>query len=129
MVFINKEPIHWYINNQPSVEKNTFSADLYAMKVLVEMVETLRYKLSILGVPLDGAANVIYDNEAVYKNTVIPDSTFRNKHHSIAYHKCQEVVTAKKNRVVKQETLKNLAYLFTKVLTVDRRRFLLDRFM
>ena len=90
------------------------------------MVEALRYKLRMFGVPLDGAANVFCDKKAVYKNTAIPESTLRKKHHSIAYHKCREAVVAKKIRVAKQGTLKNLADLFTRVLTADRRRFLLD---
>ena len=51
------------------------------------MVEALRYKLRMFGVPLDGAASVFCDNEAVYKNTVLPESVFRKKHHSIAYHR------------------------------------------
>ena len=98
------------------------------MKIGVEMIEGLRYKLRMLGIPLDGAANVFCDNEAVYKNTVIPESTLKKKHHSIAYHKCRESVAAKIIRVAKEGTEKNLADLFTKVLTAERRRFLLDRF-
>ena len=92
------------------------------------MVEALWYKLIMFGVLLDGAANVFYDNEAVYKNTVMPESNLQKKHHFIAYHKCWEAVAAKKVRVAKQGMLKNLADFFTKVLTTDRRRFLLDRF-
>ena len=128
MIFINKAPIHWYSNNQPLVDTSTFITEFCAMKVGVDMVEALGYKLRMFGVTLDGAANIFCDNEAVYKNTVIPESTLREKHHSIAYHKYWEAVAAKKIRFAKQGTLNNLADLFTKVLTVDRRRFLLDRF-
>ena len=84
--------------------------------------------MRMFGVPLDGAANIFCDKEAVYKNTVMSESTLRKKHHSIAYHKCREVIADKKIRVAKQEILKNLADLFTKVLTADHRRFLLYRF-
>ena len=128
MIFINKAPIHWYSKNSQSVETSTFSAKLCAMKVGVKMVEALRYKLRMFEVPLDGSANVFCDSEAVYKNTVMPESTLRKKHHSIAYQKCRESVAAKKISVAKQGTLKNFVDLFTKFLTADRRRFLLDRF-
>ena len=128
LIFINKSPTHWYSKRQPSVETSTFGAEFCAMKVGVEMVEALRYKLRMFGIPLDGAANVFCDNEAVYKNTCIPESTLRKKHHSIAYHKCRELVAAKIIRIAKQGTEKNFADLFTKVLTAERRRFLLDRF-
>eukprot|EP00957_Ditylum_brightwellii_P017324 1304451-Ditylum_brightwellii.AAC.1 len=78
------------------------------------MVEAMRYKLRMFGVPLDGPTNVFCDNEAVYKNTVIPKSTLKKKHHSIAYHRCQEAVAAGTIRVAKQGAEKNLADLFTK---------------
>ena len=58
------------------------------MKTAVEMVEALRYKLRMFGVPVNGAVSVFCDNEAVYKNTVMPESVLKKKHHSIAYHCC-----------------------------------------
>ena len=90
------------------------------MKIATEMIETMRYKLRMFGVPIDGSANVYCDNEAVYKNTSIPESTLKKKHHSIAYHRCREAVAARTIRAAKQGTEKNLADLFTKILTVAR---------
>ena len=98
------------------------------MKTAVEMIEGLRYKLRMFGISVNGPANVYCDNEAVTKNTTIPESTLRNKHHSIAYHRCREAVGEGTTRVAKQGTQKNPADLFTKVLTACRRRFLLKRF-
>ena len=128
LIFINKAPIHWFSKRQATVEASTFGAEFCAMKAAVEMIEALRYKLRMFGVPIDGATNVYCDNEAVYKNTVTPESALKKKHHSIAYHRCRESVAAKVIRVAKQGTEKNLADLFTKVLTFARRRFLLERF-
>ena len=82
----------------------------------------------MFGIPIDSPANVYCDNEAVYKNTVIPESTLKKKSNSIAYHRCREAVAAKTIRVAKQGTTKNLADLFTKILTSARRLLLLDRF-
>ena len=82
----------------------------------------------MFGIPIDGPANVYCDNEEVYKSTVVPESTLKKKHHSIAYHRCREAVAAKTIRVAKQGTEKNLADLFTKMLTSIRRTFLLERF-
>ena len=98
------------------------------MRTALEMIESLRYKLRMLGVPIDGPANVYCDNEAVYKNTSIPESVLKKKHHSISYHRCREAVAAGTMRIAKQGTEKNLADLFTKILTVSRRNFLLERF-
>ena len=130
LIFLNKAPIHWFSKRQPSVETSTFGAEFCAMKVAVEMTEALRYKLRMFGIPIpeDSPASVFCDNEAVYQNTSIPESTLRKKHHSIAYHRCREAVAAKTIRVAKQGTTKNLADLFTKLMTATRRRFLLERF-
>ena len=130
LIFMNRAPIHWFSKRQPSVETSTIGAEFCAMKIAVEMTEALRYKLRMFGVPIpeDSPASVFCDNEAVYQNTAIPESTLRKKHHSIAYHRCREAVAAKTIRVAKQGTTKNLADLFTKIMTATRRQFLLERF-
>ena len=128
LIFMNKAPIHWYSKRQTTVESSTFGAEFCAMRVATDMIEALRYKLRMFGIPIDGPANVYCDNEAVYKNTVLPESTLKKKHHSIAYHRCRQAVAAGTMRVAKQGTDKNLADLFTKVLTIARRTFLLERF-
>ena len=128
LIFVNKAPIHWYSKRQATVESSTLGAEFCAMRIAADQIESLRYKLRMFGVPIDGAANVYCDNEAVYKNTVLPESTLKKKHHSIAYHRCRQAVAAGVMRVAKQGTEKNLADLFTKVLTSARRAFLLERF-
>ena len=91
-----------------------FGAEFCEMKTAVEMIEGLRYKLSMFGILVDGSDNIYCDNEAVTKNTPIPESTLKKKHHSVAYHRCWESVAAGTIRVAKQGTRKNLADLFTK---------------
>jgi len=98
------------------------------MRIGVEMVKALSYKLRMFGIPMGGPASVFCDNEAVYKNTVLPESTLKKKHYSIAFHYCREAVAAKIVQVAKEGTNTNLSDLFTKSLTAIRRRFLLDRF-
>ena len=98
------------------------------MRTVLEMIESLRYKLRMLGVPIDGPTNVFGDNEAVYKSTSVPEFVLKKKYHSISYHRCREAVTVGTMRMTKEDTEKNLADLFTKTLTVARRRFLLERF-
>ena len=110
------------------MEASTFDAEFRAMKIAVEMVESLRYKLWMFGVPIDGAAAVFCNNETVYKNTVMPESVLKKKHHSIAYHRCREAVANKTIKVAKEGTETNLSDVFTKLMSAPRRRFLLDRF-
>jgi len=61
------------------------------MRVAVEMIDKLR----MFGVPINGTTNVYCNNKAVYKNTSIPESMLKKKHHSISYHQCREAVAAK----------------------------------
>ena len=98
------------------------------MKNAVELTQSLRYELRMFGVPVEGATNVFCDNEAVYQNTTMPESTLKKKHHSIAYHRCREAVAACTVRVAKEGTQTNLSNLFTKLLPQARREELLDKF-
>ena len=125
LIFVNKAPIYWYSKQAPSVESSTFGAEFYAMRIAVEMIKALRYKLRMFGVPIDGPTSVFCDNEAVYKNTVMPESQLGKKMHSIAYHICRESVAAGIIQIAKEGTKTNLADLFTKFLPrLDRERLL-----
>jgi len=128
LIFLNKAPVYWYSKRQPGVKVSTFGAEFCAMRIGVEMMVSLRYKLRMFGIPIGGPASVFCDNEAVYKNTVAPDSTLRKKHHSIAYHFCREAVAANIIQIAKEGTDTNLADLFIKWLTSKRREFFLERF-
>jgi hypothetical protein len=128
LIFCNRAPIIWYSKRQNTVEASTFGSELIAMKNAIELIEALRYKLRMFGVPIDGPTNIFCDNEAVYKNCSRPESTLNKKHHSIAYHRCREAVAAETCRVAKEDTKTNLSDLFTKVLPVAVCEELLDYF-
>ena len=128
LIFCNRAPIIWYSKRQNTVEASTFGSEFTAMKTAVEQIESLRYKLRMFGVPIEGPTNVFCDNEAAYKNASIPESTLKKKHHSIAYHRCREATAAGTIRVSKEDTLTNLSDVFTKIMTKPVREGLLDRF-
>ena len=129
LIFVNRAPVIWHCKRQNTVEASTFGAEIVALKNAIELVEALRYKLRMFGVPIECPTNVYCDNEAVTKNCSIPESTLKKKHHSIAYHRNREAVAAGIVRVAKEDTETNLADLLTKALSVRRRDELLDRFM
>ena len=78
----------------------------------------------MFGITFEVPANVYCDNESVAKNTTIPESTLKKKHHHIAYNRCREAVAAGTVRIAKQGTEKNPKDLFTNILTAGRRKFL-----
>ena len=128
IIFIQNAPIIWYSKKQGSIEGATFGSEMIAAKTLAETNRGLRYKLRMMGVPVEDPTYTFCDNQSVLHNTTKPESTLKKKHHSIAYHRCKEAVAARTIRVAKQGTEKNLADLFTKILTVARQMFLLERF-
>jgi hypothetical protein len=118
----------WYNKRQKTVDASTFGSEFQAMKNAVELAEALRYKLRMYGVPIVASTNIFCDNEAVYKNTSLPESTPKKKHHSIAYHRCREAVAAGTVRVAKEGTQTNLSDLFTNLLPQVQCEELLDKF-
>jgi hypothetical protein len=129
LLFVNRAPIIWYSKRQNTVETSTFGSEFVAMRIAVELIESLRYKLRMFGIPIEGPTNVYCDNEAVTKNTTIPESTLKKKHNSIAYHRAREAVAAGTIRVTKEDGKTNLADVLTKLLPQAVKEFLCDRFM
>ena len=93
------------------------------------MIVALCYKLCMFGVPINGPAKVLSDNNGVVKNTTIPESMLAKKHNAIDYHAIREAVAAQILRVRKEDGMSNLADLLTKVLTADPRRALCRHIM
>jgi len=60
------------------------------MKTAMEMVEGLRYKLRMMGVPIDGPCNVKADNMSMVRNSSVPESQLKKKSNLIAYHYVHE---------------------------------------
>ena len=95
------------------------------------MVEGLRYKLRMMGVPLDGPANIYCDNESVVKSSTHPESTLKKKHAAINYHRIREAQAADPPyiRITWIDGNENLADAFTKVLVGQKRHYLLSRIL
>jgi hypothetical protein len=78
----------WYLKQQNIVESSTFASEFVTMKIAFEQVESLHYKLRMMGVPVQ--TDIFCDNESVFKNITFPKSTFKKKHNVIAYNKTRE---------------------------------------
>ena len=92
---------------QTTVETSTFGSEIIAMRIAVELIEALRYKLRMMGVPIEGSCNVLCDNELVVKNVKRPESACQKKHNLVAYHKSRESIAAGIIRVAKESGLTN----------------------
>jgi hypothetical protein len=126
IIFINRAPVLWYSKRQNTVETSTFSSEFIALKVCLEAIEHLRFKLRCFGVPLPVGepTHLFCDNESVVKNTTNVESTLNKKHSSVAYHHCRWSVAAGVITLAHISTHENIADCFTKRLPVGTRNHL-----
>jgi hypothetical protein len=106
-----------------------FGSELMALQIAVDMIEGLRYKLRMMGIPLDGKTSVFCDNKRVVKNTTAPELPLKKKHVAICYHRCREALAAGFIQSANEGTKTNLADAFTKPLLGPRRKELLGRIL
>ena len=125
IIFLNSAPIYWISKKQSGIETSSFGSEFLAMKHCTEYIRGFRYKLRMMGIPVDGPALIYGDNKSVLKNSSIPDSVLRKKSNSIAYHFVREGSAADEWRISYIATDDNLADLFTKVIasTAKREKF------
>jgi hypothetical protein len=122
IIFVNRAPILWFSKRQATVETSTFGSEIVALRIAVEMIEGLRYKLRMMGVPIDGPCDVFCDNNSVVQNTTRPESPIKKKHNSVAYHKARECIAAGTIRIAKEDGSTNIADMFTKLLSPKKLR-------
>ena len=121
VLFVNRAPIVWYSKRQSTVESSTFSSELIALKICMEHVVALRFKLRMFGVPIDGETKILCDNKSAVTNCSQLESTLHKKHNSLAYHAVRWSVAAGIIKVGWIDTNFNIADAFTKRLTVAQR--------
>jgi hypothetical protein len=122
LVYLNCALVCWFSKKQTSVESSSFGSEFIAMKQCCEYLRGLRYKLRMMGIPVNGPAYVFGDNQSVLANTSIPDSTLKKKSQSIAYHFVREGSARDEWRTTYVNTNDNEADLLTKPLPSGEKR-------
>jgi hypothetical protein len=74
ILYVNKAPILWYSKRQNTIETSTFGSEFYAMKTAIGMIEGLRYKWRMMGIPLTGPSSAFCDKESVVRTSTAPES-------------------------------------------------------
>ena len=126
IIFLQRAPITWYSKRQNTVETSSFGSEFVAMKTAVEQVEALRYKLRMMGIPVNGPTNVFCDNESVFRNTTKPESVLKKKHNAIAYHRTREAIAAGIVRIAWEDGRFNIADVLTKLMPGPKLRQLIS---
>ena len=108
--------IVWYSKQQNTVETSTFGSESIAAKTATEMIQALRYKLCMMGIPIDGPTNMFCDNQAVVRNSTMPESALKKKHLAICHHCVQEACASGMIHIAKEDGSTHLADVLTKSL-------------
>ncbi|KAL7540108.1 LOW QUALITY PROTEIN: hypothetical protein ACHAWF_008209 [Thalassiosira exigua] len=122
MIFANQGLVQWLSKKQPTVETSVFGAEFVAMKNGMECLRGIRYKLRMMGVPVDYPSYIFGDNMSVVHNTQRPESVLKKKSNSICYHAVREAVAMGECLTGHISTHHNYADLLTKVLSGEKRR-------
>ena len=104
-------------------ETFVFGAQFVAMKIFMENLLDIRYKLRILVVLIPGPSYMYGDNMSVIRNTQRPESTLIKKSNYILYHFVCESVAIDESLTRHVGTNENCYDLATKVLYGVKRRF------
>jgi hypothetical protein len=122
LVWINSCLVYFMSKKQTSVETSSFGAEFVAMKQCCEYLRGLRYKLRMMGIPVNGPCYICGDNQSVLANATEPGSTLKKKSQSIAYHFVREGVANDEWRTSYVNTHDNEADLLTKPLPAGEKR-------
>ena len=112
----------WQSKKQASIETSTFGSEFMALKAAVEMIKGLRYKVRMMGIPLEEATHVLVDNMSVVYNTTRPESTLKKKSNSISYHYVRESAAAAEIKISHVESSENVSDMLTKLQTGPERK-------
>ena len=92
LLFVNRAPNFVLLfKDRQQLKPLTLLQWICVLRTAAEIVEGLRYKLRVLGVPTDGPQDVFFDNDWIVPSTSRPDDpSLKNKHCSYAYHKAKD---------------------------------------
>jgi len=87
LILLGNAPIFFYSKRQNTVESSTYGSELVAMRIAIENLLGLRYKLK-------KCSTLLGDNNSVIVNTQLHSSSIKKKHNFVAFHKAREAVAA-----------------------------------
>ena len=114
LIFLNSAPIYWFSKKQTSVETSSFGSECIAMKQCCKYIRGLRYKLRMMGIPVEMPTFVYVINQSVLANTSILHSKLKKKSASIAFHFVREGVAKSEWRTTYINTKNNTSDMLTK---------------
>ena len=128
-VYLNCALVQWLLKKQATIETLVFGAEFVTMKIGMESLRGLQYKLQMMEVPIWGPTLIYGDNMSVIHNTQRPESTLKKKSNSIAYRAVRESVAKGKSLTGHVGTNSNVTDLATKVLVGKKRQSMVNKLL
>ena len=123
LVYVNNAPIMWFSKRQNTVESSSFGSEFVALRIAVDMIENVRFKLRCFGVQVDGPAEIVCDNKSVVTNSSVPSSILSKRHNAICYHRVREAQSCNMVSVMWIKGEDNFADLFSKTTIEGNTRY------
>ena len=86
LIYLNNYLIIWFPRRKNTVESLVFGSKFVELIIATELLVSLRYKLRMFGIQIDGPADVFCDNYSVTNNVTLPKSLMKNRQNAIFYH-------------------------------------------
>ena len=122
IIYGNNAPLYWLSKRQGTIETSVFGAEFVALKQGLEQVRALRYKLRMMGIPVEDPCWVFGDNMSVVNNVSRPESTLKKKSHEICYHYARESVVMGESAMTHVRSELNPSDICTKVVPGGMKR-------
>ena len=100
-----------------------------AMKIGMESLRGLHYKLQMMGVGISGHSYIYGNNMSVIHNTQRPELMLKKKSNSVCYHTVCESVAIGESLTGHIGTNENVGDLATKVLYGQKRQYMVSQLL
>jgi len=114
IVFANGVPVYWHSKEQHAIETSTFGSEIVAARIAAEKLIEYRYKLRMMGIPINGPSLLFCDNKSVVTSCSVLSNSLKKRHNALAYHKLRECAAAAILRIFHVDGKSNLADILTK---------------
>ena len=74
------------------MESSKFISDFVVLRTSKYIVRSMHYNMRMMGVSVNGEANVFSKNKSVWKSASRLEATIKNKHVSLFFHSIREEV-------------------------------------
>jgi len=116
LLLLNNTPLTWISKRQKTVETSTYGSELVAARIATDLIIEWRYKLRMLGVPVEESSFMVGDNMSMVVNTTLPSSALKKKHQACNYHRIREAIAGRIVDFGHIDTQDNVADILTKPL-------------